>query len=116
MTPLEIEEKLLALPRSIWKINNEAIEEHEKYLKLEEEYDNAVAKAYLKLKAEKPEMTVRELDATSEVSCSTQRLDLIVQQAKYERKRNDAEGADKMLSAMQSVVKLRTAEMKGGLS
>lgn len=115
LTPLDIENKLQNLPRELWRLNNIAIDLHRDFMAAEEKHENMVSMSFLKSKAGNPSMTVKELEAHSNVSCSQSRLDLIVLQAKLEKAKNDAAAYDKLLSAFQSIVKLRSSEMRSGL-
>ena len=117
MSPQEIEEKLSELPRKLWKLNTKVIDTHQKLLTSEMNYEDALDKSYLQIKAvdEGKKMTVRELEAKSGEACRTLRLDMIMAQAEYEKARNDAEACDKLFSAFQSIVKLRSSEMRSGL-
>ena len=113
MTPLEIEQKLLELPSKIWAHNKKVVQAHEELLLAEKELEDEHANAYLKLKATDSKMTIADLTAKADLECDAQRLAIIVARAKYESSKNDAECADKMLGALQSVIKLRVSEMKG---
>jgi hypothetical protein len=112
MSPLEIEQKLLELPNKIWKLGEKVVKTHEDLLMAEKELDDQHAKHYLQLKAGDQKMTVSDLNAQTDLVCNDQRLAVIIAQAKYERAKNDSESADKMFSALQSVIKLRSSEMR----
>jgi hypothetical protein len=115
LTPLQIEQKLQTLPQKLWKLNQKVVEAHKKFLASEMIYEDALDKAYLQTKASHEDMTVREVEATASEVCRPLRLDMIVAQAEYEGARNAAECCDKAFSAMQSIVKLRSSEMRSGI-
>jgi hypothetical protein len=77
----------------------------------EDEHDNALLQA----KAANKDMTGPELKAHAAQVASGKRLEMILSQAKYEAAKNDAECCDKLLGAFQSIVKLRSSEMRSGL-
>lgn len=79
-------------------------------------YDDTIDNAYLTAKLANPEWTVNELKAHSNQVASGARSDMIIAQAKYEAAKNDAEACDKLLGAMQSIVKLRSSEMRANIA
>jgi hypothetical protein len=115
LSPLQIEARLQQLPVDLWKLNCLVVKAHEDLLISEQKYENARDNAYLTAKAANPDMTAPELKAHSGQVAVGERSDMIVAQAKYERAKNDAEACDKMLGAFQSIVKLRSSEMRSGV-
>ena len=115
MSPQEIEEELAGLPRKLWKLNGKVIDTHQNLLTSEMNYEDALDKSYLQTKAANEKMTVREVEATASDACRTLRIDMILAQASYEKAKNDSECCDKLFSAMQSIVKLRSSEMRSGI-
>jgi len=115
LSPLEIEQELQNLPRKLWKLNCSTVKAHEEYLTSEALYENTRDNAYLTAKAANQDMTAPELKAHAGQVAVGVRHDMIVAQAKYERAKNDAEACDKLLGAFQSIVKLRSSEMRSGI-
>lgn len=115
LSPLEIEMELQSLPRKLWTLNSKVVKCHQSFLEAEKEYEDAADRAYLSVKAANPDATVKEIEAAAGAAVSDKRLAMIVAQAKYEAAKNDAEACDKMLGAVQSIVKLRSSEMRSGM-
>jgi len=88
---------------------------HEKLLTSEKAYEDEYDNALLQAKASNQDMTGPELKAYSGKVSSGKRLEMILAQAKYEAAKNDAECCDKLLGAFQSIVKLRSSEMRSGI-
>jgi hypothetical protein len=115
LSPLEIELELQSLPRKLWKANCSVVLAQQGLLTSEMNYEDALDKCYLTTKAAHPDMTVREVEATANEACRALRLDYIMSQAKYEKARNDSKFYETMNGNMQSIVKLRSSEMRSGL-
>lgn len=115
LSPLEIEQELQNLPRKLWKLNQKVVETHQTFLDSEKLYEDTVDNAYLTAKAANPEWTIAELKAHANQTASGARCDMIIAQAKFEAAKNDAECCDKLLGAFQSIVKLRSSEMRSGV-
>jgi hypothetical protein len=115
LTPQEIEQKLMKLPYDLLKLNQKVVELHRVYLEAEELYENTKDNAFLTAKASNPEMTGPELKAHSQQVAVQERGLAIIAQAKYEAAKNQAECCDKLNGNMQSIVKLRSSEIRAGI-
>ena len=115
LSPLEIESKLLQLPTKLYKLGVDVVKAHEVFLNAEKTYEDVRDNAFLQAKAANQEMTGPELKAHASQVSSGERLNMILAQAKYESAKNAADACDKLLGAYQSVIKLRSSEMRSGV-
>jgi hypothetical protein len=81
----------------------------------EEAYENALDASFMVTKAKNAEMTIKEIEAIARRECSKLRLSMILSESMWESAKNDSVCCEKQFSAMQSVVKLRSAEFSSGL-
>ena len=115
LSPQEIESKLLQLPTKLYKLGVDVVKAHEEFLNAEKTYEDVRDSAYLQMKLTDEKLTAPELKAHASKASAPERMKMILAQAKYEAAKNSADACDKLLGAYQSVIKLRSSEMRSGV-
>jgi hypothetical protein len=113
MTPQELEEHLLTLPRKIWLANKEAIDLWEELEKKKAELESEYAKQFLLSKAKG--VSVAESEEYAVQNTYKLKLEAIIAESKYKAKLNEARSSELAFSGYQSAVKLITSEIRSGI-
>lgn len=111
LTPQEIEQQLLELPNKIWKFGQEFIAAETVYRKAEESASAEFDVIFLKIKANNPEKTIKEIETEARSASYVSRLNAIESEAAYKSAKLKMEACRDKLGALQSIVKLKVAEI-----
>lgn len=115
MTPQEIEDRLLELGHELYKANEAQINSETTFLKAKAEYELEYDKMFLGTKQNCEGMTLKEAEAVASEQTRELRLKLIDLEAVSKHQKNNASTIDKKIGILQSIIKLRTSEMRSGL-
>ena len=112
LTNAQIDQRLGELPHEVWELENETVKLSAEVDLLKTHYERAYNEVYLAQKASHDHMTVKELEARAFNDTYKMRLEIIETEAAMKATKIKAEEAARKHSSLQSLIKLRVAEIK----
>ena len=111
MENIDIQIELQELPQVIWEHGEKYRKANEEYEKQKALYENEYDKQYLMTKASNEDLTVAEVQAEARSKSFALRMKCIELESLAKKHKNDVEKYKSALSAYQSIVKIKVAEM-----
>lgn len=108
----EIDEKLIDLGTQLGSLGKRFEKCIESFEMKQSDYENALDRSYLTLKATKESATVKELECQSRADNHDSKMQLVMVEAEYKSIKNQIDVISAKIGILQSIIKFRTTEFK----
>lgn len=108
----ELDQRLLDLGSEIHSTELALVTAGKEYELAKAGYENALDESYLTKKASNIDLTVKELEAYSRAENYELKLNLIEKEAIYKGLKSKVNQIETKIGILQSIIKLRTSEMR----